>query len=154
MDIDEVHFGHIKLAVDDLDRCAAFYRDVCGLVEYGRADATMNGRLGTEVMFAPTADGGPMLVLVKFHGAPAPRGGDTLLGFRTADLEAFCARVVAAGGRLTQPVTPIPEHGVKAAFVTDVEGNVLEVLQLLPPSQGDGNRGTSQSSSRETVEGH
>jgi lactoylglutathione lyase len=123
-------FGHVKVVVDDLDRCAAFYRDVCGLVEYGRADATMNGRAGTEVMFAPS-DGGAMFVLVKFHGAPAPQSTDVLLGFRTDDLERFCERLAAAGGRVTQEITTVAEHGVKVAFVADVEGNVLEVLQLL-----------------------
>lgn len=153
MDNDEVHFGHIKLAVDDIDRCAAFYREVCGLVELGRAEAIMDGRAGTEVMFAPTAEGGPMLILVKFHDMSALRGAGVLLGFRTADLEAFCARAQAAGGRVTQGITSVPEHGVEVAFVADVEGNVLEVLQLVPAS-ADGNRRTSPASSRGTLEGH
>lgn len=152
MDIDEVHFGHIKLAVDDIDRCAAFYRETCGLVELGRADAIMNGRAGTEVMFAPTAEGGPMLILVKFHDMSGPRGADVLLGFRTADLEAFCARADAAGGRVTQGIRSIPEHGVEVAFVADVEGNVLEVLQRLPASPADGNRRAASRSSRGTLE--
>lgn len=153
MDIDEVHFGHIKLAVDDIDRCAVFYREVCGLVELGRADAIMNGRAGTEVMFAPTCEGGPMLILVKFHDSSPSRGADVLLGFRTADLEAFCARVQAAGGRVTQEIRSVPEHGVEVAFVADVEGNVLEVLQLVPGG-GDGSRRASSASSREAVDGH
>lgn len=131
MDNGKAHFGHVKVVVDDLDRCAAFYGDVCGLVEYGRADATMNGMVGTEVMFAPTSEGGAMFVLVKFHGAPAPQSTDVLLGFRTDDLEAFCGRLVAAGGRVTQDIVTVAEHGVKVAFAADVEGNLLEVLQLL-----------------------
>ncbi|OBF31368.1 hypothetical protein A5719_30705 [Mycolicibacterium peregrinum] len=131
MDIDKAHFGHIKLVVDDLEGSAGFYGEVCGMIELGRAEGVMNGRDGSEVMFAPTAEGGPMFVLVKFHDAPAPQSADVLLGFTTADLEAFCARVAAAGGRVTQQITSIPEHGVRAAFATDIEGNVLEVLQLL-----------------------
>jgi predicted enzyme related to lactoylglutathione lyase len=83
------------------------------------------------VMFAPTADGGAMFVLVKFHGAPAPQSTDVLLGFRTDDIEAFCDRLTAAGGRVTQDILTVAEHGVKVAFAADVEGNVLEVLQLL-----------------------
>jgi predicted enzyme related to lactoylglutathione lyase len=128
---DKAHFSHLKLAVDDLERCASFYAEVCGLTEYGRASATMNGRAATEVMFAPSGEGGAMFVLVKFHDAKDQRGNETLLGFQTSDLEAFCDRVTSAGGRVTQPITSVPEHGVKAAFVADVEGNVLEVLQLL-----------------------
>jgi lactoylglutathione lyase len=133
MDDGKARFGHVKVVVDDLDRCAAFYRDVCGLVEYGRADATMNGRDGSEVMFAPSSEGGAMFVLVKFHGQPAPQSTDILLGFLTDDLEAFCERLVAAGGRVTQEITTEAEHGVKYAFAADVEDNVLEVLQVLKP---------------------
>lgn len=131
MESDKAYFSHTKLVVDDLERCADFYREVCGMVELGRAEATMNGRSGSEIMFAPADDGGPMFVLVKFHGAPAPQSADVLLGFMTSDLEAFCARVAAAGGQVAQGITEIPEHGARAAFATDVEGNVLEVLQLL-----------------------
>jgi predicted enzyme related to lactoylglutathione lyase len=128
---DKAHFGHLKLVVDDLERCASFYIDVCGLVEVGRASADMNGRPGTEIMFGPTAEGGAMFVLLKFHDVSGPQTNEVLLGFMTPDLDAFCARVTAAGGRVTQPVTSVPEHGVKVAFVADVEDNVLEVLQLL-----------------------
>jgi predicted enzyme related to lactoylglutathione lyase len=131
MENDKAHFSHLKLVVDDLEGCAAFYAAVCGLTEFGRASATMNGRPATEVMFAPSAEGAAMFVLVKFHDTPRRHGNDVLLGFQTSDLEAFCSRVTSAGGQVTQPITSIPEHGVKAAFVTDVEGNVLEVLQLL-----------------------
>jgi predicted enzyme related to lactoylglutathione lyase len=131
MDNGKALFGHVKVVVDDLERCAAFYRDVCGLAEFGRADAVMNGRRGNEVMFAPTSEGGAMFVLVKFHDAPPPQRNQMLLGFRTDDLEAFLDRLLAAGGQLTQDITTVAEHGVKAAFATDVEGNVLEVLQLL-----------------------
>jgi predicted enzyme related to lactoylglutathione lyase len=131
MDNGKALFGHVKVVVDDLDRCTAFYRDVCGLEEFGRADATMNGQAGTEVMFKPTSEGGAMFVLVKFHGTPRRESTDVLLGFRTDDLEAFCNRLLAAGGRVTQEITTVAEHGVKVAFAADVEGNVLEVLQLL-----------------------
>ena len=125
------HFGHTKLVVDDLERTAAFYSEVCGLVERGRADATMQGKAGSEIMFAPTAEGGAMFALVKFFDSPKPPSNDVLLGFMTADLEDFCARVESAGGQVTHAIETVAEHGVKVAYVTDVEGNALEVLQLL-----------------------
>ena len=128
------HFSHTKLVVEDLERSASFYGAALGLQEFGRADAEMNGRPGTEVMFAPTGDGGPMFVLVKFHDEARPSHSDVLLGFRTSDLEALCADIESAGGRITEPILLVAEHGVKVAFATDVEGNVLELLQLLEES--------------------
>jgi hypothetical protein len=32
---------------------------------------------------------------------------------------------------VTQEIELVPEYGVKAAYVTDIEGNVLEILQLV-----------------------
>src|SRR6478735_10819480 len=74
------HFSHTKLVVEDLERSASFYGAALGLQEFGRADAEMNGRPGTEVMFAPTGEGGPMFVLVKFHDEARPSHSDVLLG--------------------------------------------------------------------------
>lgn len=131
MDFGTAHFGHVKLVVDDLDASAAFYRDVLGLTETGRVDASMDGKMGTEVMFAPTSEGGAMLALVHFHDTAAPAPSGVLVGFMSNDLESLCGQIAAAGGSVTQPIRSIPEHGVKAAFATDPEGNVLELLELL-----------------------
>jgi catechol 2,3-dioxygenase-like lactoylglutathione lyase family enzyme len=127
----KAHFGFTKLLVDDLDRCATFYKDVCGLVETGRVDSSINGRPISEILFAATGEGAGTFVLLKFVGSPKPHNDEVITGFITDDLEAFCARVEAAGGRVTDPIRSQPEHGVKVAFVTDVEGHLIEVVELL-----------------------
>ena len=128
----DAHFSFSKLLVDDLEKTAAFYASVCGLVEHQRVDATIDGRSIREIMFLPTYPGGGSLTLLKFLAAPRPHNDETILGFTTSDIEAFVDRVKAAGGRVTDPIRSMPEHRLRVAFVTDVEGHRIEVVQLDP----------------------
>jgi catechol 2,3-dioxygenase-like lactoylglutathione lyase family enzyme len=125
------HFSFTKLVVGDLEKCADFYKDVCGLTELARVTAEIEGRAIHEIMFHPTADGASTFVLLTFPDAPKPAGGEVILGFVTPDIEAFVKRTIAAGGRLTQPIASQPQHGVKVAFVRDIEGHLIEVVEML-----------------------
>lgn len=125
------HFGFTKLLVNDLDRTAAFYKSVCGLVEIARVTDAIAGRQIQEVLFNATGEGGATFVLLKFVGAPKPTNDEVIIGFVTSDLEAFVQRACAAGGALAEGIRAVPAHGVKVAFVTDVEGHLLEVVQML-----------------------
>ncbi|OCC25502.1 hypothetical protein MB02_02375 [Croceicoccus estronivorus] len=125
------HFGFTKLLVDDLETTSAFYKSVCGLVETGRVDARIGGRAISEILFAPTADGGPTFVLLKFLDAPKPTNDEVILGFQTDDVDRFVERAVAAGGTEVDAARTDPEHGIKVAFVTDCEGHLIEVVQIL-----------------------
>ncbi len=131
MGIPQTHFGFTKLLVDDLERSAAFYKSVCGLVETGRVDAAIGGREISEILFAPTGQGGATFVLLKFIGAPVTHKDEVILGLITDQVDAFVERVKAAGGALVDPPRDDVEHGVRVAFVTDVEGHLIEVVQLL-----------------------
>ena len=124
-------FSFTKLVVGDLDKCAAFYTEVCGLVEQGRVDADISGAPISEILFDPSYPGGPTFVLFKFLDRPAPTPGEIILGFITPDVEAVVARAHKAGGKIIQAVRSDPDHGVKVAFVTDVEGRLIEVVELL-----------------------
>jgi lactoylglutathione lyase len=126
----DAHFSFTKLLVDDLEKTAAFYASVCGLVEQQRVDATIEGRPIREITFLPTTPGGSSLTLLEFVGAPKPEDDELILGFTTSDLEAFVDRVQAAGGRVTDPIRAMPEHRLRVAFVRDVEGHLIEVVQL------------------------
>jgi lactoylglutathione lyase len=125
------HFGFTKLLVNDLDRTAAFYKSVCGLVETARVSDAIAGRQIEEVLFNATGEGGATFVLLKFVGAPKPTNDEVIIGFVTPDLEAFVQRACAAGGALVEGIRAVPAHGVKVAFVTDIEGHLLEVVQML-----------------------
>ena len=126
----DAHFSFSKLLVADLEKTAAFYKAVCGLVEHARVDATISGRKISEITFMPTYPGGGSLTLLHFVDTPEPKRQELILGFTTADIEAFVDRVKAAGGRVTDPVRAMPEHRLRVAFVEDVEGHLIEVVQL------------------------
>ncbi|HLZ83368.1 MAG TPA: VOC family protein [Caulobacteraceae bacterium] len=124
-------FTFTKLIVGDLERSAAFYRDVCGLAEVNRISAESDGRALTEIILAGDPPGPATLILICYHGEPASPGGDSVLGFYTADIDAFLERLVKAGGSVTSPVKALPEAGLKYAMATDNEGHVIEPLQRL-----------------------
>lgn len=125
------HFGFSKLVVGDLERSAAFYREVCGLVESGRYDAEIGGRAIREILFRPTDKGGGTLVLLAYLDDPKPGAGEAILGFSTPDLDAFTRRASAAGGSVFQAARTIDELKLRVAFVRDPEGHLLEVVQPL-----------------------
>lgn len=124
------HFGFTKLLVNDLEACAAFYSAVCGLRELARVDAEIAGRPIREIMYHPSAEGGATFVLLQFLDQPGT-GSEAILGFQTDDLPGFVQRATAAGAQVVDPIKELPEHGVKVAFVRDVEGHLLEVVELL-----------------------
>jgi predicted enzyme related to lactoylglutathione lyase len=124
-------FTFTKLIVGDLDRSAAFYRDVCGLTEVNRIDAeTETGSL-TEIILAGDPAGPATLILITYRGEPTTPKGDSVLGFFTADIDAFLDRLVKAGGVVTSPVKTLPEAGLKYAMTTDHEGHIIEALQRI-----------------------
>lgn len=128
------HFGFTKLLVDDLDRAAAFYTEVCGVKEQYRVESEIGGRAIREILFEATAPGAATFVLLKFVDAPKPSNDEVILGFITDDVDAFCERALAAGGSLVETPRAQPKHGVKVGFVRDVEGHLIEVVELLAPT--------------------
>lgn len=125
------HFSFTKLVVTDLEASARFYKSVFGLQEQARVEADVSGRPIEEIMFGPTAPGGGSFVLFRFLDRAEPATEEVILGFVTEDLDALVARATDAGGNVTQPPREMPEHGVRVAFVTDVEGHLIEVVELL-----------------------
>ena len=125
------HFGFTKLVVQDLEGTATFYKDVAGLVEMARIQDTVGDRQIDEILFNATGEGGATFVLFKFLDRDAPAQDEVILGFQTSDLEAFVERVQKAGGNVVQPIEVREAHGVKVAFVTDTEGHLIEVVELL-----------------------
>ncbi len=124
-------FGFTKLVVADLDRAAAFYSAVCGLVETRRIDAEIGGRPIREILYAPTSPGGATFVLLAYLDAKTPAANELILGFSTPDLPAFLARARAAGGSVHQDLRKLEEMKIAVAFVKDPEGHLIEVVQPL-----------------------
>lgn len=131
MSVKAEHFGFSKLLVADLERCADFYKAAFGLSEMVRVDSEIAGRPISEIMFNPTAEGAATFVLLTFNDVEKPSAGEVILGFQVTDLEALVTRAQAAGAEVVDEIRAMPEHGVKVAFIKDVEGHLIEVVELL-----------------------
>ena len=125
------HFSCTKLIVADLEKSCAFYKSVFGLTEQNRVDAAIEGRPISEIMFNPSAPGGATFVLLAYTDTAAPALSEAITLFIVPDLAGLLEKARAAGGRIVDEMRDMPEHGVKVAFVRDVEGHLIEVVQLL-----------------------
>jgi predicted enzyme related to lactoylglutathione lyase len=121
-------FTFTKLVVADLEKCAAFYRAAFALRDAARIESEIAGRPIEEILFT-TNDGGPTFVLLHYVDRDVPSAGETILGFLTADIDALVGAVVAAGGSVVSDADARPDLGVKVAFVADVEGHLIELVQ-------------------------
>jgi len=125
------HFGFTKLVVGDLEKSAAFYQATFGLAQQTRIDTESAGRKLAEILFRPTAPGGATFVLIHFYDTTKPVQGELILGFNTDDIDALVARAEAAGGTIDRAPYAIPEMKIRVAFVRDVEGHLIEVVQTV-----------------------
>jgi predicted enzyme related to lactoylglutathione lyase len=129
----DASFTFSKLIVHDLEKMAAFYRDVYGLHAVHRVRGeSIGGEEIDEIMVSkdPNARYGS-LVLLKYLGrAPSP-SGELILGFTTDDLPGLLERVRAAGGGVHAAIKEIPEMKLRVAFATDPEGHLAELVQML-----------------------
>ena len=127
------HISLLTLAVDDLDRAVAFYRDGLGL--------PTDGIVGTEFALGAVAffklDAGVKLavwprrsLLAETGLADAPRGSPSVaIGHNVAsekEVRAVLAQAVAAGGTLVKPAQPVFWGGY-AGYFQDPDGHLWEV---------------------------
>jgi len=121
-----------KLVVADLEASTSFYlqlglklanRNVGGEGEVRQAQSwlSVTGDMASHV-----------LILSQFlelpTPAPVPYPGEVWLCFRVPDVDATIAMVDAAGGTILRAGEDRPEHGVRAAVVSDPEGHILEIV--------------------------
>lgn len=125
------HFGCTKLIVADLEKACAFYKSAFGLTEHNRVNATIEGRPINEILFNPTAPGAASFVLLAYTDTPTPALSEAITLFITPDLAGLLKKVRAAGGQVVDTKGDMPQHGVKVAFVRDIEGHLIELVQLL-----------------------
>jgi catechol 2,3-dioxygenase-like lactoylglutathione lyase family enzyme len=126
---------HIGLSVADLDSAKRWYSDVLGmtlgfefeLAQFGVRGCFMAGH-GTRVeLLQRTGSGGgiggqdpPQALLTRGYGHVA---------FATDDLDATFAEVVARGASPVWDPRQSPEPGVRMAFVADLDGNLIELIE-------------------------
>ncbi|HKX78463.1 MAG TPA: VOC family protein [Novosphingobium sp.] len=125
-------FGFPKLVVRDLDREIEFYRAVMGYGEGQFITGQIAGRPIREIMWFGDSNNVEMLILEYVDGkGPPPEPSGVISGIFTPDLDAFQARVLAAGGTVFQPIGPIelPSGTSRFGFYADPEGYLMEVIE-------------------------
>jgi catechol 2,3-dioxygenase-like lactoylglutathione lyase family enzyme len=135
---------HIGLCVSDLARSRRFYCEAFGFaVEHelhvaGQPTDTLLRLRGTDLRAVYLLRDGVRLELLHFASPTAPPRrervmnelGLTHLSFRVADMDVALGAVRAAGGRvLDDTVVRFPEYQSAAGFVTDPDGQLIELVQ-------------------------
>jgi lactoylglutathione lyase len=145
-----ITIDHIGMSVADLDSALAWYSSVFELAE---AVPFTIPRIGLRGAFLIDGCGGAIEILERTGSRSKPEPADpqqALLTrgyghvcFRVGDLDAVHARALASGA--TQKMAPqdAPEPGVRMSFVSDPEGNLIELLNRAHPVGGAAARGQS-----------
>jgi predicted enzyme related to lactoylglutathione lyase len=126
-------FAFTKLVVHDLEKMAAFYREVYGLHVVNRVRGVSIGDEEIDEMMLsadPKAPWSSLVLLEYVNRGPSP-SGESILGFTTDDLPALLERVKKAGGRVHAPIKEMPELKIRVAFATDPEGHLAELVQVV-----------------------
>jgi catechol 2,3-dioxygenase-like lactoylglutathione lyase family enzyme len=134
--------NHVGIAVGDLERSVAFYRDVVGLevqIEHFHAEGewfdTLTANAGAVVDGANLGDEGFTLQLVHYDAGGESeamtghnRVGNLHVSINVPDAYAKRAEVVAAGVADPTPVVEIP--GGRSFYVFDPDGVPVEFIHL------------------------
>jgi len=127
---------HVGVSVADLDRAKKWYADVLDMTEgfafelapFGVRGCFMIGH-GTRVeLFERQGSSGgiggqdpPAALLTRGYGHVA---------FETPDIDASFTEIVGRGAAPVWDPRQSPEPGVRMAFVTDLDGNLIELIEV------------------------
>jgi len=135
---------HIGLSVADLDAQSLWYQRAFGMTPTRAFDIPRASLRGVFLV----GDDGLVVELLErggsTHRTPASSPPDELLAqgwahicLRVASVDDVFAVLVGAGARVVTEPGPAPEPGVRFAFVTDPEGNFIELLDREHPVRAD-----------------
>ena len=128
---------HIRLLVKDFDACFRFYRDVMGFRalwgDEGSGYANFEVGEGTRLALFGRRE---MAEVVGRNGLPEEVAGQdrAMLIFGTEDLGAVVAELGARGAEIVVDVADYPGWGIRAAYLRDPEGTLIELNSPLPRS--------------------
>lgn len=122
----------VKIIVADVDGVFNFYARVLGVEAHRRVQSGLGEDALEEIISLPIGGAGaPSLIIKSYVNRPAPKPGELQLGVVVSDVDAVLAAAVAAGGTIAQPARDATEHGVRVAFFRDIEGHMVEIVQML-----------------------
>ncbi|MFT4029366.1 MAG: VOC family protein [Protaetiibacter sp.] len=135
-----MHVDHVGLSVGDLEAQSDWYRRAFGFETANPFEVVPAGLRG---VFLLGPDGLAIELLERrgsTHRVPADNPPDELLAqgwghicFRVADVDSTFDALVAAGAGVVTLPSAAPEPGVRFAFLTDPEGNFIELLDRSGP---------------------
>jgi len=117
---------HTRYRVSDLEKTAAFYRDVLGLEETRRHTSPR----GSKLVFFKAPESEEEIEICQFdESGPVVVGEDlTHLAFEVPDLEAFAKHAESKGYPLSDGPTKTSSGSV-IAFIDAPEGYEIELIQ-------------------------
>ena len=135
-----MQFDHVGLSVADLDAQVRWYAEGFDLREANAFDIPPLGIRGTFLV----GEGGTAIELLEREGSrpglQAPDQATALLtrGYghiclRVEDVDATHARLLALGAESRMSPQAAPEPGVRMCFVSDPEGNLIELIDRTGP---------------------
>ncbi len=124
-------FLHTMIRVGDLDRSVAFYRDMFGMRELRRRDVPAGKYTLAFMGYAGNEAGEAEIELTYNYGTTSYDlgGGFGHLAVGVPDVAGACARIKAAGGKVTREAGPVQHGTTIIAFVEDPDGYKIELVQ-------------------------
>jgi catechol 2,3-dioxygenase-like lactoylglutathione lyase family enzyme len=131
--------SHVSIAVSDMDRSIAFYRDVFGWEQIfdehmeGEAFEALTGVAGAAGQACGGRIGSLRVELMHFNFIPAVAASSGLglrvLSMEVADARAAHGELVARGIPVSGP--PVEVFGVRMFFVLDPDGQGIEMCEYI-----------------------
>lgn len=117
---------HTRYRVNDLDKTAAFYKDILGLKEVSRHKSSR----GSTLAFFEAPQGDVQIELCQYEASgPVKVQPDlTHIAFEVDDLDAF-AKAAAAKGHPLSEEPSTTSSGSKIAFIDGPEGYEFELIE-------------------------
>ncbi len=121
---------HTMLRVGDLDRSVKFYTDLFGMQELRRRDVP-DGKYTLSFLGYGDEANHTVLELTYNYGVDKYDIGTAFghLAIGVPDVAATCAKLRAAGARITREPGPVKFGSTIIAFVEDPDGYKIELIQ-------------------------
>ncbi|HUS55511.1 MAG TPA: VOC family protein [Thermohalobaculum sp.] len=141
-------FNHTSFTVTDMDRSVRFWTETLGFKaasvspRSGEWQAAVTGVAGAELLIAHLHGYGAHIEFIQYMaGAAPPQRIDPNMTcashvcFEVSDIEKIWARLIAAGASPQGEITAVvdgPMQGVRAAYLRDPGGIIIEIVELPP----------------------
>ena len=113
--------GQVAITVSDVEKALSFYRDILGL----------------PFLFRPNPDlaflgAGDVRVMLSTSQGAGRVGANSILYFKTSNLEATHAEIIARGAtheHSPQLAAKMPDHELWLSFIRDPDGNLVGLME-------------------------